>query len=74
MDLVITFRDKRYVLALKIWRGPKYHQAGLQQLSDYLDTYGLKEGYLLVYDFTRERAYKQETITVADKDMFAVWI
>jgi hypothetical protein len=53
MDIVITYREQRYVIELKIWHGPKYHQEGLKQLSDYLDTYSLKEGYLLIYDFNK---------------------
>ena len=53
MDIVITCRSQRYVLELKIWHGPRYHQKGLEQLSDYLDTYSLREGYLLIYDFNK---------------------
>ncbi len=74
MDIVITYLDKRYVLELKVWYGLKAHQAGLQQLSDYLDIYGLKEGYLLIYDFSKGKAYKEELIQFKDKQIFAVWV
>ncbi len=74
MDLVITYKTTRSVLELKIWRGPKAHQEGLKQLSDYLDTYSLKEGYLLIYDFNKHKEYKQEEITFQDKHIFAVWV
>ncbi len=74
MDIVVTYHQKRYVIELKIWRGHAYHQTGLKQLSDYLDTYSLKEGYLLIYDFNKNKAYKQEQITFNDKQMFAVWV
>ena len=74
MDVVITYGAHRYVIELKIWRGPKYHQKGLQQLSDYLDTYSLKQGYLLIYDFNVGKTYKQEQITFLDKHIFAVWV
>ncbi len=74
MDIVITYLNQRYVLELKIWRGMKYHQEGLQQLSDYLDTYSLKQGYLLIYDFNKNKEYKQEQITFNDKQIFAVWV
>ncbi len=57
MDLVITYKKKRYVIELKIWHGDKYHQKGLQQLSDYLDIYGLNEGYLVIYDFNKNKEY-----------------
>ncbi len=74
MDVVLTYGRQRYVIELKIWRGPKYHQEGLRQLSDYLDIYSLKEGYLLIYDFNKSKAYKQEQITFRDKRIFAVWV
>ncbi|RLC01562.1 MAG: hypothetical protein DRI57_30950 [Deltaproteobacteria bacterium] len=74
MDIVITWQDKRYVLELKIWHGPKAHQAGLKQLSDYLDTYSLKKGFLLIYDFNKNKKYKQEEIAFEDKQIFAVWV
>jgi hypothetical protein len=74
MDIVITYREQRHVIELKIWRGPKYHQQGLKQLSDYLDSYSLKTGYLLIYDFNQNKAYKQEQIVFEDKQIFAVWV
>lgn len=74
MDIVITYGPHRYVIELKIWRGSKYHQEGLRQLSEYLDMYSLKEGYLLIYDFTKGKAYPQEQIAFQDKDIFAVWV
>ncbi len=74
MDIVITYRHQRHVIELKIWHGPKYHQKGLKQLSDYLDTYSLKEGFLLIYDFNKNKAYRQEQIVFEDKRIFAVWV
>ncbi|MCP4112891.1 MAG: AAA family ATPase [Desulfobacteraceae bacterium] len=74
MDIVITYRNIRYVLELKIWRGDEYHRKGLKQLSDYLDTYSLKQGWLLIYDFRKSREYKQEQIVFEDKQIFAVWV
>ncbi|MBU0764070.1 MAG: AAA family ATPase, partial [Bacteroidetes bacterium] len=74
MDIVITYNQKRYVVELKIWRGDEYHRKGLQQLSDYLDIYSLKKGYLLIYDFSKDKQYKEENIKFKDKVIFAVWI
>jgi len=74
MDIVLTYQDKRYVIELKRWYGDKYHQLGLQQLSDYLDIYSLKQGYLLIYDFNKGKSYKEELIQFQDKEIFAVWV
>ncbi len=74
MDIVITHQTKRVVLELKIWYGEKAHQVGLQQLSDYLDIYGLTEGYLLIYDFNKGKVYKEEQLEFDGKQIFAVWV
>ncbi|NJO03446.1 MAG: AAA family ATPase [Bacteroidia bacterium] len=74
MDIVITFYNQKYILELKRWQGERYHQKGLQQLSDYLDLYHLKEGYLLIYDFRKNKEYKQAQIQFKDKSIFAVWV
>ncbi len=74
MDIVITYRDKRYVLELKIWYGEKAHKEGLQQLSDYLALYGLSEGYLLIYNFNKNKEYKQEQLEFKGKQILAVWV
>ncbi len=74
IDVAIIYNEFRYIVELKLWRGAEYHQRGLQQLSDYLDLYQLKEGFLLIYDFRKEKEYKEQTIQFADKQIFAVWI
>jgi hypothetical protein len=72
--LVITFGAQKEVLELKLWRGDAYHQAGLQQLSDYLDFQGLKSGYLLIFDFRKSKQPKHESIVFADKTIEAFWV
>ncbi len=73
MDIVVTFGSKqKEVIELKIWRGEEYHKLGLQQLSDYLDFQGIKTGYLLIFDFNKNKKYTSEKIGFADKNLFAV--
>ncbi len=73
MDLVISYNEKRYIIELKIWRGEKYHQKGLKQLSEYIDNYSIKEGYLLIFNFNKNKEFKSENIKFNDKNIFAVW-
>jgi len=35
------------ILTIQLWRGPKTVDEGLEQLSGYLETLGLNEGWLL---------------------------
>lgn len=74
IDIVVVYQNRRYVIELKRWYGEEYHQQGLQQLSDYLDNYSLKKGFLLIYDLRENKEYRQETIQFRDKEIFAVWV
>ncbi len=74
MDIVITYTAHRYILELKIWRGEEYHTQGIKQLAEYLDLYQQKEGYLLIFNFNKNKAFKEETIQIGDKTILAVWV
>ncbi len=74
MDIVITYTTNIYILELKIWRGESYHQQGLEQLSDYLDTYNKKEGFLLIFNFNQKKEFKEENIEFKDKNILAIWV
>ena len=58
MDLVVTYDKQEYIVELKIWHGDKYEELGRDQLSDYLATRGMHEGYLVTFDFSKN---KQDT-------------
>jgi hypothetical protein len=73
-DIVVTYYNERDIIELKRWYGEKYHLKGLQQLSDYLDIYSLKKGYLLIFDFNAGKQYREEMIQFGDKQIFAVWV
>ena len=58
MDLVVTYDKQEYIVELKIWHGDKYEELGRDQLSGYLATRGMDEGYLVTFDFSKN---KQDT-------------
>ena len=74
LDIVITYLKNKYLVELKIWRGEEYHQKGLKQLSDYLDNQELKMGYLLIYNFNKNKEYKNEKIMFEGKEIFIAWV
>lgn len=53
LDIVITYGTEMFILELKKWYGDEYHKKGQIQLAEYLDQYGLEEGYLLIFDFRK---------------------
>ncbi|TAG41203.1 MAG: hypothetical protein EAZ31_07790 [Cytophagia bacterium] len=61
-------------MELKIWRGEEYHAKGIEQLANYLDIYQEKEGYLLIFNFNKNKTFKEEWIQYKDKRILAVWV
>lgn len=74
LDIVVSYLSSKYVIELKIWRGIEYHKKGLNQLKDYLDIQGLDKGYLVVYNFNKDKEYKEEIIHYEGKEMFVVFV
>ena len=74
LDVVVTYLQYKYILELKLWRGPKAHGKGLNQLADYLDIHSVKKGYLLIFDTRKKLTWEAKTIHHQGKEIFAVWL
>lgn len=74
LDVVITYNNFKYIIEMKIWRGLKYHEDGVKQLCDYLDIHDLNKGYLLIFNFNKNKEFKQEKVSVEGKDIFEVYV
>ncbi|OFY67390.1 MAG: AAA family ATPase [Bacteroidetes bacterium RIFCSPLOWO2_02_FULL_36_8] len=70
IDVVIIFRDEKFVVELKLWRGMKYHRQGIKRLKDYMKKEGVKKGYMLIADKTRHKQFKVEK----QEGLMMVWI
>ena len=55
MDLVVTYDKQEFIVELKIWHGDKYEELGRDQLSEYLAIRGMEEGYLVTFDFSKNK-------------------
>lgn len=66
-DVVIDYRGEQFVVELKIWHGDIYHQNGEEQLSAYLDSYGLKKGYMLTFNFNKNKEIGVKYVEYKDK-------
>ncbi|MCR3761295.1 AAA-like domain-containing protein [Clostridium felsineum] len=74
LDLVITYNTFKYIVELKIWRGKEYHEKGIRQLCDYLNINGLDYGFLVIFNFNKNKEYKEETIEIDEKKILAVYV
>jgi len=76
LDIVITYAKEKHIVELKLWRGEKYHQKGIQQLWEYLDLQNMKRGYLVIYDLRKEsgQSGKSQEIEYKGKKIFVAWV
>lgn len=66
-DLILDFRGQQTIIELKIWRGNEYNSRGEQQLSEYLDYYHLKKGYMISFNFNKKKQTGIHEIVLGDK-------
>lgn len=70
MDVVIHYLGKRYVVELKIWRGSRYNEDGEKQIIEYLDYFGLSTGYMVSFNFNKNKQRKVKRINIGGKVLF----
>lgn len=61
-DLIIDYLGERYVIELKIWRGEEYNRRGEEQLIGYLNDYRVKKGYLVSFNFNKNKQIGVKTL------------
>lgn len=54
-DLIIDYLGKQYIIEMKIWHGNEYNTRGEEQLLGYLNDYHLERGYMLSFNFNRNK-------------------
>ena len=59
LDILVLYKNSRYAMELKIYRGERALEKGKKQLSKYLDKLGLKMGYLVLFD-PREKSWEEK--------------
>lgn len=67
MDMVIDYRGEQYIIELKIWHGDSYNRRGEEQLINYLDYFHLKKGYMLSFNFNKNKEPGIREIVLGDK-------
>ena len=68
-DVIVDFCGNQYIIELKIWRGQAYHERGEKQISEYLDYYHLDKGYMLSFNFNKNKETGVRTVQFGDKTL-----
>ena len=64
---VTYYKGEQSVIEIKIWRGNAYNERGEEQLSNYLEYFHLKKGYMLSFNFNKKKEIGVKEIKVGDK-------
>lgn len=71
-DVIVDYKGEQFIIELKIWHGNEYNERGERQLADYLDYYRKDKGYMLSFNFNRNKetgvkeiSFKGKTIVEA---------
>lgn len=73
-DVVIDYQGKQYVVEMKIHRGAAYERKGIEQLAGYLEEYHLSKGYLLVFNFNKNKKAGIKTVQCNGKEIMEVFV
>lgn len=63
-DIIVDYLGKQYVIELKIWHGDEYNKRGEKQLIQYLEYHHLNCGYLLSFNFNKNKVSGLKEIQV----------
>ena len=74
MDIILLYRDAKYIVETKLWRGEKRYQSGKQQLAGYLDKESVQQGYYIVFDHRQDAQLRYERELVAGKEIVSYCI
>jgi hypothetical protein len=74
VDLCVIFKEHKYLIEIKLF-GQKSREESLRQLSQYLDTSGEKEGWLVIFDRDRNKSWEEKlTWTTVNYEQFTIHI
>ena len=66
-DIIVDYGGEQFIVELKVWRGDAYHTRGEKQISDYLDYYHLKKGYMLSFNFNKKKESGVREVLIGNK-------
>lgn len=68
-DVIVDYQGEQYVIEMRIWHENEYHMRGERQLTGYLDDYHVKTGYMISFNFSRNKNIGVHEIKVGEKTL-----
>ncbi len=72
MDIIVDFGKDQFIIELKLWKGEAAQKNAYEQLMGYMDSKNAKKGYLLTFDFRKNKETKAEWVNMNGKEIFEV--
>ncbi len=69
-DVIVDYLGQQYIIELKIWRGERYNADGEKQICEYLDYWSLDTGYMLSFNFNKNKTTGVHRVEIGDKVLF----
>ena len=69
-DVIVDYLGQQYIIELKIWRGPRYNADGEKQIREYLDYWNLNTGYMLSFNFNKNKEQGVKRVQIGNKVLF----
>ncbi|MDE7318489.1 MAG: AAA-like domain-containing protein [Lachnospiraceae bacterium] len=66
-DVIVDYRGRQYIVEIKIWHGNEYNKRGEIQLADYLETHHVQKGYMLSFNFNKNKVTGLKEIKCRDR-------
>ncbi|MDR1102963.1 MAG: AAA-like domain-containing protein [Tannerella sp.] len=60
LDLCLVYERQKYPVELKLWRGEKSLEKGIEQTLRYMDIYGVTKGWLALFNRTPELSWEEK--------------
>ncbi len=66
-DLVVDYGGEQFIVETKLWHGAARHLRGEEQLYHYLEHYHLETGYMLIFNFNKQKKTGVEEVRYREK-------
>ncbi|MBE5866643.1 MAG: 9-O-acetyl-N-acetylneuraminate esterase [Lachnospiraceae bacterium] len=66
-DVIVDYRGEQYIIELKIWHGNEYNHRGEKQLVGYLEDYHVDKGYMVSFNFNKNKKIGVKELLIDDK-------
>lgn len=66
-DVIVDYLGEQFIIELKIWHGQEYNTRGEEQICGYLDAYHKTRGYMLSFNFNKNKKPGIQEIRIGDK-------